>query len=345
VSLRGRAGAEGFLHWSNNFDEVQDFEGQIRALAGGTGLMSDSDFGAGTRSQPLGDTKAGFIQDLDALAAYVASLNNFDKTPFRNGSGNLTASAKSGKTVFGTLVCASCHGGPGYTNSGAGNPANIGTIKPTSGMRLGQPLTGIDIPTLRDVWNTAPYLHDGSAATLADAVTAHNNVSVGATDLANLVAYLEQIGQEEPDAPVILQQGLKGSYYNNTTMQGTPALIRLERVQGNWDGSPGTGVNADQFSVRWTGYIQGTTTGSYTFQAKSNDGMRLWINGVQLVDRWDSSGTVTNTSAPITLTAGIRYPITVEYFDLTGKAIAVLSWLRPGTSTYSVVAIDRLSTP
>ena len=36
VSLRGRAGAQGFLHWSNNFDEVQDFEGQIRTLAGGT---------------------------------------------------------------------------------------------------------------------------------------------------------------------------------------------------------------------------------------------------------------------------------------------------------------------
>ena len=41
ISLRGRAGmAQGFLHWSGNFDEVQDFEGQIRALAGGTGLMT-----------------------------------------------------------------------------------------------------------------------------------------------------------------------------------------------------------------------------------------------------------------------------------------------------------------
>src|SRR6476660_3443494 len=44
ISLRGRAGAEGFLHWSNNFDEVQDFEGQIRNLSGGSGLMADSAF-------------------------------------------------------------------------------------------------------------------------------------------------------------------------------------------------------------------------------------------------------------------------------------------------------------
>ena len=56
VSLtRPRRQAHGFLHWSANFDEVQDFEGQIRTLAGGTGLMTDAAFNAGTRSQPLGD--------------------------------------------------------------------------------------------------------------------------------------------------------------------------------------------------------------------------------------------------------------------------------------------------
>ena len=81
--LRGRAGAHGFLHWSNNFDEVQDFEGQIRSLAGGTGLMTNAQFSTGTRSEPLGDPKAGVSGDLDALAAYVASLNTFPSSPLR----------------------------------------------------------------------------------------------------------------------------------------------------------------------------------------------------------------------------------------------------------------------
>ena len=40
ITLRGTAAAHGRLHWTSNFDEVQDFEGQIRALAGGTGLMT-----------------------------------------------------------------------------------------------------------------------------------------------------------------------------------------------------------------------------------------------------------------------------------------------------------------
>jgi large repetitive protein len=66
----------------------------------------------------------------------------------------------------------------------------IGTIKPTSGTRLNAPLTGIDIPTLRDVFDTAPYLHDGSAATLADAVRAHAGTTIAAADMANLVEYI-----------------------------------------------------------------------------------------------------------------------------------------------------------
>ena len=48
-------------------------------------------FNTGTRSQPLGDRKAGVSADLDALAAYVASLNQFDPSPRRNADGTLSA--------------------------------------------------------------------------------------------------------------------------------------------------------------------------------------------------------------------------------------------------------------
>src|SRR4029077_14927107 len=98
--------------------------------------------------------------------------------------------------------CAQCHGGAAFTISAAANLQDVGTIKqPGSGKRLGGALTGIDVPTLRDVWATAPYLHDGSAATIAAAITAHNGVSLGSTDLANLAAYVEQIGAQESAAP------------------------------------------------------------------------------------------------------------------------------------------------
>ena len=91
VNLRGRAGAQGFLHWSGNFDEVQDFEGQIRALAGGTGSDERRRVQHRHARTTLGDAKAGVNADLDALAAYVASLSSFANSPHRNADGSLTA--------------------------------------------------------------------------------------------------------------------------------------------------------------------------------------------------------------------------------------------------------------
>ncbi|MCW5632879.1 MAG: putative Ig domain-containing protein [Rubrivivax sp.] len=202
VNLRGRAGmGHGPLHWSGNFDEVQDFETQIRTLAGGTGLMTDAAYFAGTRAQPLGDPKAGLSTDLDALAAYVASLSAFEPSPQRTAAGGFTTAAAAGRTVFINQNCASCHGGTAFSLSGSLALQNIGTIKPSSGQRLGAPLTGIDIPTLRDAWRTGPYLHDGSAATVEAAISAHSGVALGATDLANLAQYVREIGSEELSAP------------------------------------------------------------------------------------------------------------------------------------------------
>jgi YVTN family beta-propeller protein len=203
IVLRGHGGtAQGPLHWSGNFDEVQDFEGQIRNFAGGLGLMSDTDFHSGTRDQPLGDTKAGRSADLDALAAYVASLTQSGSSPARNSDGSLTTAAVTGETVFRQQNCASCHTGTRFTDSALGVFRNVGTIKPASGQRLGAPLTGLDTPTLRGLWNTAPYLHDGSAATVSDAVAAHTGVNLNATDLANLTAYLRQIDDAVTTAPL-----------------------------------------------------------------------------------------------------------------------------------------------
>ncbi|TDU73324.1 YVTN family beta-propeller protein [Prosthecobacter fusiformis] len=201
ITLRGH-GNQGMLHWSGNFDEVHDFEGQIRNLAGGTGLMSDAQFNTGTRNQPLGDSKAGISTDLDALAAYVKSLTTEPRSPHRSGDGSLTATAVEGEKIFRQQNCASCHSGTGFTNSALNVFSDIGTRKASSGKRLNGALTGFDVPTLRGLWGTAPYLHDGSATTLADAVRAHNGVTLTEADLSKLTAYLQQIDDAPTAAPV-----------------------------------------------------------------------------------------------------------------------------------------------
>ena len=350
VQLRGRAAAQGLLHWSANFDELQDFEAQIRTLAGGTGLMNDADFGTGTRSQPLGDRKAGVSADLDALAAYVGSLNTFAPSPYRNPDATLSAAAQAGQLVFQAKNCAQCHAGTAFTLSlDAASVKNIGTIKPSSGTRLGGPLTGIDIPTLRDVWATAPYLHDGSAATLAAAVQAHNNVSVTAAELSNVVAYLREIGSDEATAPApapTVGTGLTARYFNNTSLSGTPALTRTEAVDFDWGyGAPASGVTGDNFSVRWTGTVQAPLDGAFRFQTVSDDGVRLWVNGVQLINRWNDHGPTTDSSTPINLVAGQKYTITMEYYERGGGAVARLRWLVPGSGSYVAIPSNSLFLP
>ncbi len=178
IELRGRAGAAP-LHWTANFDEVQDFEHDIRGGQGGTGFLDDAVFHAGGRDAPLGAPKASLSSELDALAAYVASLDAFGASP-RSGAADVDAAAR-GRAIFDdpTVGCRACHAGAEYTDSAfgpGGDPVlhDVGTLGPGSGQRLGAPLTGLDTPGLRGLYRTAPYLHDGRAATVRDVLTTHN---------------------------------------------------------------------------------------------------------------------------------------------------------------------------
>ena len=166
ISLQGRSGTgHGRVHWTGNFDEIQDFENDIRGGQGGTGFLSDDTF---ARTQhPLGDPKAGISPELDALAAYVESLGTTPVSPHPEST--------LGAASFLAAGCADCHPAPLYTDSSLDSPVrhDVGTIGDGSGQRLGDPLDGFDTPTLLGSWATAPYLHDGSAPTLEAAIEAH----------------------------------------------------------------------------------------------------------------------------------------------------------------------------
>ncbi len=201
ITLKGRAGTgHGMLHWTGNFDEVQDFEGQIREFAGGTGLMNDADFAA--TAPPLGAAKAGLSQDLDALAAYMESLETVDASPWRNADGTMTNAALNGESLFISNGCATCHSGAIFTDSNSAALHDVGTLMPESGQRIGAPLTGLDTPTLPGLWRTAPYLHDGSAPTVEDAIAAHLNVTLTAAEQADLASYLLQLESTLVSPPV-----------------------------------------------------------------------------------------------------------------------------------------------
>jgi hypothetical protein len=124
--------------------------------------------------------------------------------------------------------------------------------------------------------------------------------------------------------------GLTGQYFDNRDFTA-PKITRVDpTVNFDWgSGTPDGSVAGDTFSVRWTGQVEAPASGSYTFFTTSDDGIRLWVNGQLLVDNWTDHAPVEN-SGVISLSAGQKVPIKIEYYENGGGAVAKLLWSGPG---------------
>ena len=261
IDLRGRAGTgHGNVHWTANFDEIHDFENDIREIFDGTGLLTDDDYDRTLGTLDAQNPKAGLSSRLDALAAYVASLDTFPVSPYRLSATQRTDAAERGYRVFRAANCASCHAGEEFTDSPRQQFHNIGTVDADTGGRLGQPLVGngLDTPTLRGLWNGSPYLHDGSAPDLATAVRAHRSVQVGFNvaqlsdaEMNDLVEYLLQIDGSEPVATSIRDNdgdGLLNSIDNdddNDSVPDSEDSFAFDATESRDSDADGIGDNAD----------------------------------------------------------------------------------------------------
>lgn len=139
-----------------------------------------------------------------------------------------------------------------------------------------------------------------------------------------------------------LTNGIPGTYYGQGGVSGAfftgATVVRVDPVVDfNWGGgNPVAGIGADNFSVRWTGYVQATVSGVYTFRTQSDDGIRLWVGGTAVINNWTDHGPTYNTGA-VTLAAGQYYPVTLEYYERGGGAVAQLQWQKPGDAAFSTV--------
>ncbi len=164
-------------NWSATWDELADVETKIRSLQAGTGLIPDTNI-----APALGDPHSGLSLDLDVLASYLATLQG--ATPLLPAD---TVEIDRGKTIFEQQKCATCHVGAAGTDL---QKHDVGTGTTKAEMQG----TEFDTPSLRWLSMSAPYFHDGSAATLHDVFTlpgAHQLISkLPAEDIDALIAYL-----------------------------------------------------------------------------------------------------------------------------------------------------------
>ncbi|WP_460985479.1 NPCBM/NEW2 domain-containing protein [Spirosoma fluminis] len=150
----------------------------------------------------------------------------------------------------------------------------------------------------------------------------------------------------EPQTPATpgTGSGLRAEYFNNISLTAPVVLTRTDAAV-NFDfstNSPASGViNTDNFSARWSGQVQAPVTGNYTFSTTSDDGVRLWVNGNQVISNWTSHGPTTDNSASIALTANQKYDIRMEYYEGSGGATARLLWTYAGQGQ-QVIPQDRL---
>jgi lysophospholipase L1-like esterase len=126
--------------------------------------------------------------------------------------------------------------------------------------------------------------------------------------------------------------GLRGYYFSD--MNVTNVLFnRVDPVVNfNWEnGSPDARVPNDNFSVIWTGSLKIPEDGNYTLYTISDDGIRVWLNGELIIDKWVNQGPTRHNSSLIEgAKAGEKMSIRVEYFENGGGASAILGWVKPG---------------
>jgi mannan endo-1,4-beta-mannosidase len=129
---------------------------------------------------------------------------------------------------------------------------------------------------------------------------------------------------------IVLESGLRGQYYNNMNLSGVPALVRTDpNINFTWRlGSPDPSIQVDYFSVRWSGKLTAAYSETYTIYSYSDDGIRVWIDGVLIIDSWiDQSGS--ERKGNVSLIAGKLHELKVEYYEREGDALAVLHWASP----------------
>lgn len=170
---------------------------------------------------------------------------------------------------------------------------------------------------------------DGPGGVTAHAVTLNNLTSgktyyfkVTSTNANGTATATGQFTTASANCPV---GQYRAEYFSNTTLSGPATTTQCETaINYDWGtGGPTTGVGVDNFSARWTGQFS-FSAGSYTFTARADDGVRVYLDGTLIIDSWSDHGPTTYTANRM-LTAS-THEVKVEYYEHTGGAVAQVSW-------------------
>lgn len=123
-------------------------------------------------------------------------------------------------------------------------------------------------------------------------------------------------------------QSLNVEFFNNSNLEGSPAYTGYDNnLTPYWHNlSPAPGINPEKFSVRWSGFLTISTTGTYEFNFKADNLGRIFIGNQLFIDKWDESTKDRDTTKQIYLQAGHTIPFCIEFAKNGGNAGMTLKW-------------------
>ncbi len=127
--------------------------------------------------------------------------------------------------------------------------------------------------------------------------------------------------------------GLAATYYLNSWELTGSVLRRVDSTINFGNDFGVSGLNEENFSVRWSGKVKAPVTGEFVFSTVSDDGVRLWVNDNLIIDNWTLHGDTIDTADAVTLEANTLYTIRMEFYERGGGETARLRWSYPGQAT------------
>jgi len=205
-----------------------------------------------------------------------------------------------------------------------------------------------DAKTLLGNYNGIPSAPVTPLAGIKSKVPGTKVVYARGSDVALNMPYFEVIPSSA------LPGGMKGEYFNSANFDGIahrPAELTypssgklvgnipdnpkpvMTRVDPNvdfywWDSSPSSQLQDDDFGVRWAGFLEAPASGTYQLGAIGLNAYELYVDGKQIVKSSSIHGSNYQYAA-VTLEAGKRYPIRLDYHEFVGDAGIQLVWSRP----------------
>lgn len=149
--------------------------------------------------------------------------------------------------------------------------------------------------------------------------------------LLSLAPSLAQPAGKNEFLPSVWKEGngLRAEYFNGSNFQEKVFERIEEEINFSYRTlSPAPGVDPENYSIRWTGSLYAPVTGTYNFIIRVDDGVRLWVNDVKILDKWMLQRATTYSSL-LELKGGEFYNLKIEYFNGPTYSYMQLMWEPP----------------